>query len=73
MDVESYREKEHLTYKQLSERLKVGLPVSSMRRIALGYIWPRAHIVDTIVAASGGEISVASMHQRYSAQRSAAA
>ncbi len=73
MDVESYRTKEGLTYRELGLRLGLGIAVSQMRRIALGEIWPRPGVIDAIVEHSGRIVTVEAMHRRYSAQHSAAA
>jgi hypothetical protein len=70
MDMESYRNAKRLTYKRLVEELHLdGMPVSRVRRIALGYIWPRPRVIRSIVKASGAQITVDSMFERYARQQ----
>ena len=69
MDLESYRTANALTYRELTEKLRINRDVSNVRRIALGLEWPRPEIIGELLQATDGAVTLDAMFERYQRQR----
>lgn len=62
MDLETFRTRRRLSYKELADLIGVSQPKQA-RSYALGHAWPRAAQVQKILSACKG-VTVAGMHRR---------
>lgn len=63
LDLETWRQREGLTFQQLAS--EIGTPSASQaRRYALGERWPDPDVIETIKRVTLGEVTIFAMHRR---------